>query len=58
MRHMQDTNEEKYLEYLVDKYTNLILDNVPTVLDYLFYSYGKVWSDKLAQKEAKVISLT
>ena len=48
MRHTQDTIQEKYLESLVDKYTNLILDNVPTVLDYLFYNYGKVWSNEVA----------
>jgi len=58
MRHIQDAIEEKYVESLVDKYTNLISGDISTVLDYLFYNYGKVRSDEVAQKEAKVISLT
>jgi len=50
--------EEKYLESLVDEYTNLILGDIPTVLEYLFYNYSKVQSNEVAQKEAKVMSLT
>ena len=34
--------EEKYVESLVDKYTNLLTGNVPTILYYLFYNYRKI----------------
>ena len=54
MRHIQDAIEEKYLESLVDEYTNLISGDIPIVLEYLFYNYSKVRSDEVAQKEAEV----
>lgn len=57
LRHIQDAIEEKYLESLIDEYTNLISGDIPTVLDYLFYNYGKVRSYEVAQKESEVISL-
>ena len=57
MRHIQDAIEEKYLESLIDEYTNLITGDTPTVLEYLFYNYGKVRSDEVSQKESEVMSL-
>ena len=42
LRHIQTAVEEKYIEFLVDKDTGLIEDDVPTVLQYLFSNYGKV----------------
>ena len=57
-RHIQDAIEEKYIEALVNEYTNLLDDDIPTILQYLFYNYGKVRSDEVAQKEAEVMSLT
>ena len=50
--------EDKYTEAIVDEYTNLINDNILTVLDYLFYNYGKVSSEEVVQKEAEVMSVT
>ena len=58
MRYIQDAIEEKYLESLVDEYTNLISGDIPAVLEYLFRNYSKVRSDKVSQKESEVISLT
>ena len=42
---MQDAIEEKYLEVLTNKYTNLISVDIPTVLQYLFSNYSKVRAD-------------
>ena len=55
---MQDAIEEKYLESLVDEHTNLLTGDVPEILKYLFYNYGKVRSEEVAQKEAEVMSMT
>ena len=51
---MQDAIEEKYLELLVDKYTQLIQDVIPTVLKFLFNAYGKVPSKEVKQKEIEL----
>ena len=40
-RHVQDAIEDKYLESLVDKDTQLIQDNIPTVPQFLFNAYKK-----------------
>ena len=50
--------EDKYTEALVDEYTNLLSDDIPTVLTYLFYNYGKVSSEEVAQKEQEVMNTT
>ena len=55
--HIQDAIEEKYIELLVDEYTNLISADIPAVLQYLFYNYGKVWAKEIVEKESEVISL-
>ena len=53
----QDAIEDKYIESLVDKYTNLLTDDIPTTMQYLFYNYGKVRSEEVSQKDSKVISM-
>ena len=58
LRHIQDALEDKYTEALVDEYTNLFSDDIPTVLQYLFYNYGKVSSEEVAQKEQEVMNTT
>ena len=58
LRHIQDAIEEKYLESLVDEYTNLLNGDVPDMLTYLFWNYGKVRSEEVAQKEAEVMTLS
>ena len=55
---MQDALEDKYTTALVDEFTNLIIDNIPTVLDYLFYNYGKVSSKEVEEKEFEIIAMT
>ena len=53
-RHVQDVIEEKYLESLVDKDTQLIQDKIPTVLQFLFGAYRKVPSEEVKQKETEL----
>ena len=50
-RHIQDAIEDKYLESLIDDNTQLITEDVPIVLAYLFDTYGKVPSEEVKQKE-------
>ena len=57
-RHVQDSMEEKYTASLVDEFTNLITDDIPTVLEYLFYNYGKVSSEEVSEKEAEIMAIT
>ena len=58
LRHIQDAIEEKYLESLVDDYTNLLNSDVPEILTYLFHNYGKVRLEEVAQKEAEVMTMS
>ena len=57
LRHIHTAIEDKYIENLVDDDTCLIKDDIPTVLEYLFTKYGKVVSEEVKQKEAKVLNL-
>ena len=51
LRHIQEAIEDKYIASLVDEYTNLLSDDISTVMQYLFYNYGKVRSEEVAEKE-------
>ena len=42
MRHITTEVESKYIDFLKNDDTDLIDDDIPTVLTYLFSSYGKV----------------
>ena len=53
-RHIQDAIEDKYLETLVDENTQLIQDDIPSVLAYLFDQYSKVPSEEVKQREAEI----
>ena len=55
---MQDAVEDKYIAALVDEFTNLITNGIPTVLDYLFYNFGKVSSEEVEEKEAEIMAIT
>ena len=46
--YIQDAIKDKYIKSLVDENINLLTGNVPTILDYLFYNYGKVYSKKVS----------
>ena len=53
LRHIQTALEEKYLEAMVDDDTGLIEDDIPTVLDYLFTTYGKVTAEEVKIKKQR-----
>ena len=57
-RHVQDAIEDKYLETLVNEDTQLIQEDIPTVLAYLFDLYGKVPSEEVKQKETEIRSMS
>ena len=57
-RHIQDAIEDKYLESLVDEDTQLIQDDIPDVLQYLFETYGKIPSEEVKQREMEIRSMT
>ena len=58
LRHIQTALEEKYLEAMVDEDTGLIEEDIPTVLDYLFATYGKVTAEEVKNKESEVLSIS
>ena len=53
-RHVQDAIEDKYLESLVKKDTQLIQDDIPAVLQFIFNAYGKIPSEEVKQKETEL----
>ena len=57
-RHIQDAIEDKYLESLIDEDTQLIQDDIPDVLEYLFDTYGKIPSKEVKQKELEIRSMS
>ena len=58
LRHIQDAIEDKYLESLIDEDTQLLNEEIPDVLQYLFETYGKVPSEEVKQREIEVRAMT
>ena len=52
--HIQDATEEEYLEYLKTKVAQLIQEDIPTALHYLFETYGKVPSEEVKHQEHEI----
>ena len=52
-RHVQDAIEDKYLDTLVNEDTQLIQDDIPTVLQFLFHAYRKKPSEEVKQEETE-----
>ena len=57
LRHVQDALEDKHTEALVKEHTNLISDDIPSVLDYLFNNYVNVSSEEVTKKDLEVMSM-
>ena len=55
---MQEDVEDKYIEPLVDKLTNLLTDDIPTIMNYLAHVYVKFQSEEASKKKSDVMSLT
>ena len=53
-RHIQDAIEDKYLKSLIDDNTQLIKNDIPDILQYLFDTYGKIPSEEVKQKEIEI----
>ena len=51
-------NQNLYLLYQIKLKTNLLTDNVPTVMQYLFYNHRRVCTEEVALKENKAINMT
>ena len=49
--------DDNYIEHFVDYDTDLIEDDIPTVLDSLFTNYGKVQSKEVKRKEAEILNI-
>ena len=52
-RHIQGAIEDKYLETLINEDTQLIQEDIPVVLEYLFKTYGKIPSKEVKEKWQK-----
>ena len=57
-RHIQDAIEDKYLEIMVNEDTQIIQEDIPAVLQYLFDTYGKIPSEEVKQKEAEITTMS
>ena len=55
IRQIQDTLDNMHIKSLVDKYTNIIIEDIPIILNYLFYDYEQVRFKDVIQKENKVL---
>ena len=58
LRFVQDAAEDKHTTSLVDPYANLFKDDVPTVMEYLNYNYGKVRYEEVVSKEVEVMAMS
>ena len=58
MRHVQEAIEDCYIEPLVNEYTNLLTHDIPAVLEYLTYNFGKVRSEEVTEKETEVMAMS
>ena len=56
MRHITTAVESKYIDFLKNEYTDLIDDDIPTVLEFLFSNYGKVPTRSVKEKETEVLT--
>ena len=56
IRHITTAIESKYIDFLKNHDTDLIEEDIPTVLKYLFDNYGKVPTRIVKEKEQEVLS--
>ena len=49
-RHIQEAIDDKHIEPLVDDRTNLLTDEIPTIMKYLACNCGKVRSEDVSEK--------
>ena len=56
LRHVTTAVESKYIDFLKNEDTDLIEDDISTVLTYLFTNYGKVPTRVVKEKENEVLA--
>ena len=56
IRHITIAIEAKYINFLKNEDTDLIEDDIPTALEYLFTNCGKVPTRLVKEKEQEVLS--
>ena len=56
LRDIQKAVEENFIEFMVDHDTGLTEYDVPTVLEYLFTTYGKVTAEEVKEKEYECLN--
>jgi len=42
---------------MVDEYSNLLTEDIPAIIEYLYYKYGKVRSEEVTQKDSQIIAI-
>lgn len=57
-QHIQDAIEDKYLEHLINKETQLIHKDIPDILDYLMDNYGCVCSEEVKEQEEEICKMS
>ena len=55
LRHITTAVESRYIDFLKNEDTDLVEDDIPTVLTYLFTNYGKVPTREVKEKEREVL---
>ena len=55
-RHITTAIEPRYVDFLKNHDTDLMEEDIPTVLKYLFDNYGKVPTRTVKEKEQEVLS--
>lgn len=56
LRHITTAVEPKFIDFLKNEDTDLIEDDIPTVLAYLFSNHGKVPTSVVKEKEQEVLA--
>ena len=56
LKHITVAVEPKYIDFLKNEHTDLIEDDIPTVLEYLFSNYGRVPTRQVKEKEQDVLN--
>ena len=56
IRHITVTIEAKYINFLETEDSDLVEDDIPTILEYLFTNYGKVSTRLVKEKKHEVLS--
>jgi len=54
-RHIQKSVDQKYIDHYVDDETDLLIGDIPDILDDLFDNYGQIRGEDIKNKEAEML---